>query len=390
MKTKLILFIILLFVIGCTSTEKKGAQPDDGAIVIDVNSALKSEGRNFEDMIESIELIPLETTEASVVGSPVNSVITDHYIYIVDFYQGSTGLLQFERNGKFVKRYLRGSGANEFQYINALFYDSNNLYVYDTQKIIKYTEGGDFVDSKPFNNTNLGMAKMGDGFVTLQIAELSEDHKFKIIQLDSTLAKVSELSLDPIPAISNTGTICSYGDNILIYRYFDNDIYGWTYDGFKEKYHLDFSEYEYQIPYEKYQNLPPEQQSAAFSMLMNDIEKDKYTFFGQLHNSDDYLSFFLKTYGIGTTIMYNKNTGKAWVKNYREKKSPLAQISDRGAVQIPGKKNTFFGMITPEYAGDCWQYNPNNLLSAKDIEILKNAKPDDNPIIVIYKLKDNL
>ena len=36
MKTKLILFIILLSVIGCTSTEKKDAQSDVGAIVIDV------------------------------------------------------------------------------------------------------------------------------------------------------------------------------------------------------------------------------------------------------------------------------------------------------------------------------------------------------------------
>ena len=57
---------------------------------------------------------------------------------------------------------------------------------------------------------------------------------------------------------------------------------------------------------------------------------------------------------------------------------------------ISGQKNTLCGIILPEDIEDCWTNNPNNLLSAKDIEILKNAKPDDNPIIVIYKLKDNL
>ena len=389
MKTKHILFIILLSVIGCTSTEKKGAQSDDGAIVIDVNSALKSEGRNFEDMIESVELIPLETTEASVIGTIIKSIVTDKYIYLVDFYEGSTGLLQFEKNGKFVKRYIKGGGADEFNYILAISFSDNCLYVFDTQKLLKYSESGKFIGAKPYSDQNLAsIAKDGDGFVTLQVAEQTEDHKFKIIKLDSNLVKKSELSLDPISSISNTGEICSDGNNGLIYRLFDNNIYGWSDNGFNVKYRLDFSDFEYQIQFEKYQNLPPEQRYQAFTMLMADIEKDRYVFLGSVHNSDDYLSFLLMSNGSSAPIFFNKNTGKTLIKKYGDNKSPLAQFSESGTVR--GKKNTFFGSIIPEYIGDCWKYNPNNLFSAKDIEILKNAKEDDNPIIVIYKLKDNL
>ena len=389
MKTKLILFIILLSVIGCTSTEKKGTQSDDGAIVIDVNSALKSEGRNFEDMIESVELIPLETTEASVIGTIIKSIVTDKYIYIVDFYEGSTGLLQFEKNGKFVKRYIKGGGADEFNYILAISFSDNCLYVFDTQKLLKYSESGKFIGAKLYSDQNLAsIAKDGDGFVTLQVAEQTEDHKFKIIKLDSNLVKISELSLDPISSISNTGEICSDGNNGLIYRLFDNNIYGWSDNGFNVKYRLDFSDYEYQIQFEKYQNLPPEQRYQAFTMLMADIEKGRYVFFGSVHNSDDYLSFLLMSNGSSAPVFFNKNTGKTLIKKYGDNKSPLAQFSESGTVR--GKKNTFFGSIIPEYIGDCWKYNTNNLFSAKDIEILKNAKEDDNPIIVIYKLKDNL
>ena len=59
--------------------------------------------------------------------------------------------------------------------------------------------------------------------------------------------------------------------------------------------------------------------------------------------------------------------------------------------QLPGHHNMFYGIIVPEVLSEKGEIiNPNNLLSAKDIEILKNAKEDDNPIIVIYKLKDNL
>lgn len=389
MKTKLVLFIILLSVIGCTSTEKKDAQSDDGAIVIDVNSALKSEGRNFEDMIESVELIPLETTEASVIGTIIKSIVTDKYIYIVDFYEGSTGLLQFEKNGKFVKRYIKGGGTDEFNYILAISFSDNCLYVFDTQKLLKYSESGKFIGTKPYSDQNLAsIAKDGDGFVTLQVAEQTEDHKFKIIKLDSNLVKISELSLDPISSISNTGEICSDGNNGLIYRLFENNIYGWSDNGFNVKYRLDFSDYEYQIQFEKYQNLPPEQRYQAFTMLMADIEKGRYVFFGSVHNSDDYLSFLLMSNGSSAPIFFNKNTGKTLIKKYGDNKSPFAQFSESGTVR--GKKNTFFGLIIPEYIGDCWKYNPNNLLSAKDIEILKNAKEDDNSIIVIYKLKDNL
>ena len=389
MKTKLVLFFILLFVIGCASTEKKSAQSDDGAIVIDINSALKGEPRNFEDMIESVELIPLETNEASVIGSIVKSIVTDKYIYIVDFYEGSMGLLQFDKNGKFVKRYIRGGGTDEFNHILALSFYDKSLYVFDTQKFLKFTEDGNFIETKIYSEKNPAtIAKDEDGFVTLQVAEQTEDHKFKVIKLDSNLVKISELSLEPISSVSNTGEICPDGNNKLIYRLFDNNIYGWSDDGFCVKYRLDFSDYEYQIQFEKYENLPPEQHYQALPMLMADIEKGKYVFLGSVHNSDDYLSFFLMSNRSSATIFYNKNTGKPFVQKYKDNTSPLAQVPESGTVR--GKKNEFYGSITPEYIGDCWKQNPNNLLSAKDIEILKNAKPDDNPIIVIYKLKDNL
>ncbi|MBQ5576901.1 MAG: 6-bladed beta-propeller, partial [Bacteroidales bacterium] len=324
-----------------------------------------------------------------VIGTIIKSIVTDKYIYIVDFYEGSTGLLQFEKNGKFVKRYIKGGGADEFNYILAISFSDNCLYVFDTQKLLKYSESGKFIGAKPYSDQNLAsIAKDGVGFVTLQVAEQTEDHKFKIIKLDSNLVKKSELSLDPISSISNTGEICSDGNNGLIYRLFDNNIYGWSDNGFNVKYRLDFSDYEYQIQFEKYQNLPPEQRYQAFTMLMADIEKDRYVFFGSVHNSDDYLSFLLMSNGSSAPIFFNKNTGKTLIKKYGDNKSPLAQFSESGTVR--GKKNTFFGSIIPEYIGDCWKYNPNNLFSAKDIEILKNAKEDDNPIIVIYKLKDNL
>ena len=94
----------------------------------------------------------------------------------------------------------------------------------------------------------------------------------------------------------------------------------------------------------------------------------------------------------GGRIVFNKKTGKTWLcYNSRVAETIFSAMSESSSMDfVIGQKNSFAGDIECDEIDKCWKHNPNNLLSAKDIEILKNAKADDNPIIVIYKLKDNL
>ena len=389
MKTKLVLFIILLFVIGCASTEKKSAQSDDGAIVIDVNSALKGEGRNFEDMIESVELIPLETTEASVVGHIHKGIVTDQYIYVSDFYENYERLSIFDRSGKFVKSFTRGNSAEEFPFIADYFYADGNLYIATKNKMLKYTDKGVFVEAKLFDYDVVDINKIGDGFVIVQAASQNKEQKHKIIKLDSNLAKVSEHSLDPIVFYNIYDLDCFDEDNCLIFTFADNNIYDFSGNDFKVKYRLDFPDYESDFPYEKFKD--PQHASIA---VLEEIQESKYLFSGQIKNSKDYLmlNMFGKTEGdnISKYVFFNKNTGKVWAQNYCSARTPLCYLDRNGIVNLSRQKNTFCGILSSYFAEKTYDTNTNNLFSAKDIEILKNAKEDDNPIIVIYKLKDNL
>lgn len=58
--------------------------------------------------------------------------------------------------------------------------------------------------------------------------------------------------------------------------------------------------------------------------------------------------------------------------------------------------NCLNGVIMPEEflydkSEDAWDgSNPNNLISDEDMAKLKAVKPDDNPIIVLFKLKDDI
>ena len=394
MKTKFVLLILILFVIGCASTEKKSAQSDDGAIVIDINSALKGEPRYLEDMIESVELIPLETTEASIVGEGGFCIITDKYIYISDIYENFQGLIIFERNGKFVKRIFRGNGPNELPYFQHVFYTDGYLYVFGGQKLAKFTSGGDFIEYQQFNDLAIDIQKVGDVFLTIQPQFQNYDRKFKVIEYGSDLKKVSEQSLAPIPFPNAFKSLsCVDGINCLVYRFADNNIYNYSNGEFKVKYRLEYPDFEFRLTYEDYEKLPQEEQRISYSYLSKNMPKGQFVFSGYISNCDDYLIVSMLKGLWGESVVYNKNTGKTWKKINCKDDSPsifgvLGESSNQN--QVIGQKNSFYGTIDIEDIEDCWKNNPNNLLSPKDIEILKNAKADDNPIIVIYKLKDNL
>ena len=395
MKTKLVLFFILLFVIGCTSTEKKAAQSDDGAIVIDINSALKGEPRNFEDMIESVELIPLETTEASVVGDLLDCIVTDSNIFLSDSYMESLGLIMFDRSGKFAKRFVRGNGPGEFTSVSDIFYGGNNLYVFSDpmRKYFKYTSDGQYVWDKNYNESVVFTIKYGDGFLLVRPhwADFHEQ-KFSVIKTDTNFVKISEAKLDKNPfTFLNKHLSCIDDVNCLVFRFGDDNVYNYANDSLSPKYRLDYSDFRYD--YSTCKDIDkPSYEGGGRKALDNNMDEGQYVFGGKLQNCDDYLIF--KLYGKNTnikTVFYNKKNGKTWQSGNQEENSIFNLMKTTSTEQLPGHHNMFYGIIVPEVLSEKGEIiNPNNLLSPKDIEILKNAKPDDNPIIVIYKLKDNL
>ncbi|MBO7461834.1 MAG: 6-bladed beta-propeller [Bacteroidales bacterium] len=391
MKTKFVLLAFSLFVIGCISTEKKEVLYDDGAIVIDINSALKSDGLYyFEDMIESVELIPLETTEASIVGPVSECVVTDNYIFVNDIYDNKGGLAMFDKSGKFIKRFSRGNGPEELPYVSGMFYSDDNLYVDAYEKIVKFSGNGEYVDNKKINVNMVEIQKVGDVYLAIQPEYQNLANKFKILKFDSSMVKMSALNLEPIILPFDSKNFSCYdGVNCLICKFADNNIYCYANDTFKVKYRLDYPDFEYHIPYEKYKGIRGDDLSFE-----QDIDEGKYFFSGSISECEDYLSMWFRTKGIhAKNVFYNKKTGKTSLLKYHDRSeiSPLYSTSSDNKVCMSGQKNTFSSVISPAYMEpNCWENNPNNLFSPKDIETLKNVKADDNPIILIYKLKDDL
>jgi hypothetical protein len=142
----------LLMLYGCHSERKN-------IIISDIkNYQVKvSEDKVFQwnDCVDKIELIPLETTDNSLIGNLSNGIITGEDIFIHDFrYQN---LFNFDISGKFKRKIgNRGQGPSDYLEIKDFrIGDDGNLYTLDYQKIHCYEKNtGVHIESWSFDTIN--------------------------------------------------------------------------------------------------------------------------------------------------------------------------------------------------------------------------------------------
>ena len=384
--------LLFVFIQSCKLNEKTIISSND-VIELDLNPAMEKYNKPMEDIVQSIEkLVPLETTEESIVGDMLDCIITDEYIYIKDIYGNYSSVIIFDTNGKFIMRLKQGNGPGEIISASYVFYDYNTeiLYVANSDLSMNlYKNNGDFIKKYSPNIFDMNdVVKISDGFLVSQY--MNTKNEFKIMELDSNFVKTSEIKLPKLPLYERGTFAYSIDGNYWIVRTLDNNIYKYYDDSVKLIYHLNYSDYEYIVN----DHIEVYNYAQYYTDLLRNMEDGKYIFENSdFQESDDYMLFrFATKYYRLKYVYYHKKSGKIWSKQFI-KKSFYNIVS--GNTVLNNHKNTFYGVIIPEriFGDNDWRWdgkNPNNLLSDNDMKILKNAKEDDNPIIVIYKLKDEI
>ena len=117
------LYVLLL----CVCSLVVFAQPNPIEIKIDPKNMPEGNLR-MSDLIESVEYIPLETTDKCLIGDGVRYDFNDEYIIAGDLHGEAVYL--FNRKGKFIRAIGgKGPGPQEFTYIGKLWI--NNRYYID-------------------------------------------------------------------------------------------------------------------------------------------------------------------------------------------------------------------------------------------------------------------
>lgn len=153
------LALCLCFLNSCTNNEKKIRNPK----TLPCYYVETSNDRffNWNHCINKIDVIPLETSDVSLIGYPTKGIIKDSCIYILDYKLQSLSIFDIKGNflGKIGKK---GQGPNEYLEIRDFVISDSLLYMLDFRKIHTYSvKSHDYKESwsihknSSFNPSNL-------------------------------------------------------------------------------------------------------------------------------------------------------------------------------------------------------------------------------------------
>ncbi|MDR0726246.1 MAG: 6-bladed beta-propeller [Prevotellaceae bacterium] len=357
----------------------------DSVITINLNPFLKKQDFDFGSLVKEIKLVPLETTDESLVAPVYKVLVTDSHIYIYDKFKGG-GLIIFNSEGKFIRRISNGRGPGELSRLYDIAYDweNNELVAYQHSFLLFFTPSGEFIRYMrlPFGFYNFTV--IPDGYVFKAIDGQGNEHLDKLeyftlfITDKNFKLKSAALPLFPMGSVlggynylyNNNSTIHvtqKYQDTI--YRYVDST------NKLKAKYILNYNKKKLPERYLK---------SATWDDFENVITQNDYYF---------YIGEYFETESHDIFSLSNWHTGKLTV--YRDKKSNNL-TGGTNLVFNPNEipplpPNTASGdyFISVHYPDPIDSLLVNSsIISDDDKRKIKNIKEDDNPVLVFFKLKD--
>lgn len=356
---------------------------------LDLNPFLgKKTEFDFGSLVEEVKLIPLETTNESLVDGIYKIITTDEYIYIMDKYKGRNVII-FDRNGKFIKRFKQGQGPGEFSRLYDVDYDfnKNELVAYQHSFLLFFDKIGNFLRQErlPLGFNNFVVTDDGYIFKTLSKQggnlHLGEKEKYTLLVTD----KKFELNFASLPQYKEIRALSAYtylykNDNLLkITGEFTDSIYS---------YNTKTNELttEFVLDYDK--KLPKKYiYTKTFEEFDNVTQNNDYYFnIGDYFETSSQNVFFLMNNysGLQTIVYRDKKTGNmvgGTNADYDVKEIP--PIAFPKAVY----KDYFVSTYVPS-SNDYSFLKDSKFISAEDKEKIKQSQDEDNPVLVYFKLKE--
>lgn len=377
------LILFMAFLGGCASAPTSENQADDFTIVDLGHVADKN--RLVDDIVDSLQIIKFQMTDKSLLSDNIKIELSDKFIYVLDISANAVKI--FTRNGDFHKDISRGRGPGEINFPSIIRYEESEkkLYVYQDGLINCYTEDGTFVRNYEIPYWVDDFVKAGENFVCYQYSGRAESQQSSIIEVNPNMEVVSSsiIENEKFKYGMNNMSI-NYKGDINIFRPFDNNIYTYKNGKLLVSKQLDFkcpdfdlSSLESPLDYrgfDKYAVNHPE----IFSLSDFYNETADYEMYRICRGSN--LNF--------KTVFRNKKNGEI-VETINPSNLKPSIISNLN----------YIGAYKDYFVAYCAFYSINGLfdmvadnelaMKADDVEIFKNMTEEDNPILVLVKLKNN-
>ena len=388
--------------------------------VIDVvNSAGKYQRVYCSDFFSSIELIPLETRDECLLdGVPSPTILLNDSVILM---KGNGRLYAFGRSGKFLNQIgERGQGPGEFLTLSDIFFntDKPTIFVSDFRNIFEYEFNGKFIRSftKPTvdGNTLADCSYAGD---SLFIGHVFYDGKNKynfclFNQLGDTVKcffnHIFFNRVAPSASRDNRAMRPIRVDSLLYLKDYVNDtLYVLTHSNLQPAYVFGLGKYSYPLEYMENNNSPfpnhsflfqnfgivgipnyffyeirvpdifPRPKSKLrFNHLINQFRSTESTVYG-IYDIERNTNTFLDTdQHFQKGIINDMNGGLSFIPRYYAGDDIVVDVWQAYEMKE---------ILTEEYFAAHEIKHPQAHQKLK--ELLKNLDEEDNPVIVIAKLK---
>ncbi|MDR1180924.1 MAG: 6-bladed beta-propeller [Bacteroidales bacterium] len=417
MKKIFILIYLLSIFTGCSDEIKTEKYP-----IIDLVGSVEKYQRVFcSDYFSSIDLIPLETNEECLlrIGPSPKIILKDSFIFM-----SGDCLYAFDRSGKFLNQIGRkGQGPGEYLYSSSFFLntDKSVLYVEDLYKILEYDSNGNHIRTMHTPKLNdkglINLSYVGDDlFIGSMFNDGKNKYKYCLFDKNGEIsecfpnyvffnrekerASTYDRALDPI-----------HVDNQLYLKDYINDtLYSLEKSKLQPAYIFELGKYSYPIEYLETFNIenPHPLNSFIFGTGLGIVGTPKF-FFYNIRVPDLFSKPKAKPrYSPLLNKLIPNESYVYGIYNIEQKTNILLDTDEHFQKGFVNDLNGGLPFIPKYYAGnnivvDVWfpedmkemlseEYFASQTIKDQQVyqklkELLKDLKEDDNPVVVVAKLK---
>lgn len=392
---KIFILIIINLIGSCTdqSVIVKNVDKNNSKIIeIDVKRIDEEKINKSSEFIETIEYIPLDTTENVIIGEISNLIVDKELFYLYD--RLTKSIFMFDQDGRYVSSIsASGKGDGEYIDINAFCIDpvNGNILIFDARRraLLAYDQSGKFVQRTIIDASVDGLAKTKHG-IYLHTSFLWNKNIFDSFPLQSELIFINDSTSEmtgyldyeynefllKFPRVSNK--ICQIGNEIIYLDDVGGRIYSLGYNGHvQEKYKVDFGENNIPLEYRKINN------KGEIERLKDLEEKEQLAIMTKFMESQEHI-YINYTYGnFVWGSFHSKNS-----KNYFN--SPVF-FNDIDGIQLPlpitCTDSTYVGVIHAYSFKQSFESPGLHPKSKRVKQLNEKLRPNDNPVLVIMKLR---
>ena len=359
----------------------------------------------LSDIVEDVEYVQLETTDNVLLECypKARYAINQNDIYALNIY-GAEELFRFDRaTGKFISSIGQiGQGPKDMMNPSDIYAGKDDIYVSSSNHIYIYNKDGQHIKTIPAERSSSTFSVINDKYFIChprQRTHLStgEFDKWTAVSVTDFEGNILSTKVDTLKGV--TGSILSldykpqrwyYNGQLNFYNEPDDMVYAVTEKGITPRYRFTLGSNKWPV--------------STDPMAKEHVQ---YVYFRSFKETSDYLYIYWNQNQKAYFARFDKNTHKLDIQEQESFKGRIWQLYAYGPKNDIDGCGSYFGpseTLEDKTGSILFEINPNNIDRVREalekaenvkfpekrqqlLKMLDERKEDDNPILVIYKLK---